>query len=111
MVAAFATYLKQRAESREAQRILLIDGPAVLGWERWRALQAPSLASMAETFRSLMEQGVIAERPPEPLAHLVIAALNEAALSIAHAPSPQAELARQTDALLALVGGLRLKSS
>src|SRR5262245_60139450 len=37
---AFQTHLRLRAESPEAQRILLIDGPAVLGLERWRRLQA-----------------------------------------------------------------------
>lgn len=108
LLAALATYLRQRADSREVQRIVLIDAPAVFGWERWRELQTPMLEDLAQVFQILMDQGVIAERPPEPLAQLAIAALNEAALSIAHSPSPQEELARQTDALLALLGGLRV---
>ena len=108
MLAALTIYLRQRADSREAQRILLLDGPTVVGWERWRALQSNTLEGMAYTFHTLMDQGVMAVRPPEPLAQQVVAALNEAALSIAHAASPRVELSRQTDAFLALVEGLRI---
>jgi AcrR family transcriptional regulator len=108
LVNAFTAYLRLRAESTEAQRILLIDGPAVLGFERWRELQAPLLDGVAETLVMLMEQGLIARRPPVPLAQLVVAALNDAALTIAHAPDHKAALRESTDALIALIGGLRL---
>jgi hypothetical protein len=42
-------------------------------------------------------------------AQLIIAATNEAALSIAHAADSAAALAAHTDSLLVLVKGLRIK--
>lgn len=105
---ALTIYLRMRAESREVQRILLIDGPAVLGWERWRELQVGALQGIAHTLWLLMNQSVIAKGSPETLAQHIFAALNEAALSIAHAPDPVRALSSHTDSLLALVKGLRM---
>ena len=105
---ALSIYLRMRAGSREAQRILLIDGPAVLGWERWRELQVGALQGIAQTLWMLMDQSVIAKGSPETLAQLIFAALNEAALSIAHAPDPAEALRAHTDSLLVLVKGLRV---
>jgi AcrR family transcriptional regulator len=82
---ALRTHLRLRAENAEAQRILLIDGPAVLGLERWRKLQAETVEGMGRTLQRLMDSGVIAAREPEPLARVIVAALNDAALSITHA--------------------------
>lgn len=107
LLAALEIYLQLRAESREAQRILLIDGPAVLGWERWRELQAGPLQDMARTLRMLMDQSVIAAGSPEKLAQLIFAAMNEAALSIAHADDPEEALIAHTVSLHVLVGGLK----
>jgi AcrR family transcriptional regulator len=111
LLTSLAAYLRLRAESREAQRILFIDGPAVLGWERWRELQASALAGLAHTLGMLMKQGVIARQPPQPLAQLIFAALNEAALAIAHAAEPKDALGLHTEALIALVKGLRTPST
>ena len=84
--AAFRQYLNLVAASEEYQRILLIDGPAVLGWARWRALQSEFVASgTTETLRLLMERDLLARQPAEPLAYLIQAALNDTALTIAHA--------------------------
>jgi AcrR family transcriptional regulator len=108
LLAALAAYLRLRAENRDAQRILLIDGPAVLGWARWRELQVGSLHGIVQTLLMLMDQSVIVRGSPETLAQLIFAAMNEAALSIAHAADPRAALSAHTDSLLALVKGLRV---
>lgn len=110
LLIAMEAYLRLRAESREAQRILLLDGPAVLGWERWRELQEGSIQGMVQTLSMLMDQEVIARGSPETLALLIFAAMNEAALSIAHAADPARALSAQTDSLLVLVKGLRIAS-
>jgi AcrR family transcriptional regulator len=109
LMISIETYLRLRAESREAQRILLLDGPVVLGWEHWRDLQAGSREAMAQTLRMLMDQSIIAQGSPEPLSQLILAAMNEAALSIAHADNPGAAVAAHTSSLLVLVKGLRIK--
>jgi AcrR family transcriptional regulator len=63
------------------RQIVLIDAPAVLGWERWRALdeQGPL--------------GRVERRHVDPFAHIVLAAANEVALMIARAEDPAAALA------------------
>ncbi len=68
------------------RRIYLIDAPAVLGWHRWREIDAP------HGLRSLREgvAAVLAARPNpglgvEPVAFLLSGAFNEAALWIAEA--------------------------
>jgi AcrR family transcriptional regulator len=86
--AAFQLYLQLVAANEEYQRILLIDGPAVLGWARWRALQSEFVASgTIDALQLLMERGLMEPQPAAPLAYLIQAALNDAALSIAHAPA------------------------
>ena len=88
---------------------MLLDGPAVIGWERWRELQVGSLQGMAQTLRMLMDQSLIAKGSPETLAQLILAAMNESALAIAHASDPEVALAMHTESLLVLVKGLRIK--
>jgi AcrR family transcriptional regulator len=110
LITGVTTHLRLRAESAEAQRILLIDGPVVFGWNRWRELQSETLQGMVKTLWMLMDEAVIARQPAEPLAHLIVAALNDAALSIAHAQDPKAALDGFTEALLTLVEGLRIQA-
>jgi len=105
---AFRQYLHLVASEPEYQRILLIDGPVVLGWTRWRALQAEFVAAgAAEALRLLMGQGLVPAQPAEPLANLLQAALNDAALAIANAETPEQTSAQVTDAFLSLLHGLR----
>jgi AcrR family transcriptional regulator len=68
------------------RRIVLIDGPAVLGWEEWRRIDAQhSLGMVRAIFEVNMAAGNIPSQPVEPLAHLIVGALNEAALAVAAA--------------------------
>jgi AcrR family transcriptional regulator len=68
------------------QRIVLTDGPAVLGWELWREIDAQyGLGLVRTALEMAMEGGYIARQPVTPLAHLVLGALNEAGLYIARA--------------------------
>ncbi len=68
------------------QRIVLLDAPSVLGWERWREIEAEhSLAALLAGLQAAMDAGVVARQPVEPLAHLLFGAINEAAMYIARA--------------------------
>jgi AcrR family transcriptional regulator len=86
------------------QRVILIDAPSVLGWQEWRAVDAQyGLGMMREGLRAAMDAGQIRRQPVTPLAHLLLAALNEAALYIAGAPDPaaaRAEIGAVVDGLL-----------
>ena len=70
------------------QRIVLIDGPAVLGWETWRGLEEQfGLGVLRHALDLAVADGVIVEQPTEPLAHMLLAVVDEAALYIANAPN------------------------
>jgi ATP-dependent Zn protease len=58
-----------------------------------------------------MEQGLIDEQPVEPLAHLIRAALNEAALVLARSPEPKAARPEIGAAVDRLISGLRRAES
>ena len=103
------SFLRLVAENAEVQRILLLDGPVVFGWAKWRDIELEyTLVYIAQALTVLMDRAIIERRPPGPMAHLVLAALNDAAMSIANAPAPQTALAEVADALRALIAGLRL---
>jgi AcrR family transcriptional regulator len=86
------------------QRIVLRDGPAVLGWETWREIDARySLGLIEAALQQAMTEGRVSGSL-KPLAHLLFGALCEGAMMIARAPKPRAALAEvmaQVDALLA----------
>ncbi|MFE0496286.1 TetR/AcrR family transcriptional regulator [Streptomyces albidoflavus] len=90
------------------QRIMLIDGPAVLGWAEWREMnEATSGRHLAEVLAVLIEEGAIPAQPVEPLTHLLSGAMNEAALWLAASSDP-ADLADATAALTRLLEALRV---
>ena len=71
------------------QRVILIDAPAVLGWQTWREIDARhGLGLLAAGLTHAMDAGTIERQPVTPLAHVLLAALNEAALYIAGADDP-----------------------
>ena len=87
---AGAEMFLQACTEPEAQRIVLLDGPAVLGWDRWREIGAEHGLGLIEgTLQAAIEAGAIAPQPVRPLAHLLMGALDEAALLVARAEDPQ----------------------
>jgi AcrR family transcriptional regulator len=71
------------------QQIILIDAPAVLGWQEWRALdEVYGLGLVRDGLQLAMDAGQIRRQPVAPLAHLLLGALNEAALYIVGADDP-----------------------
>ncbi len=71
------------------QRIVLIDAPSVLGWQAWREVDAIyGLGLVREGLQAAMDAGQLRTQPTTPLAHLVLGALNEAALYIAGSADP-----------------------
>src|SRR5690606_24258433 len=68
----------------DVRRIMLIDGPAVLGWEAWRKLDAENAMRLLEAgINELAGQGLIAVASAAAATHLLSGAMNEAALWIA----------------------------
>jgi len=93
----------------DIQRIMLIDGPAVLGWEAWRTIdEEASVQHLTHALSELMESGAIRKQPLVPLTHLLSGAMNEAALWLAQTPDPQS-LAETKAVLRQILEGLRVK--
>jgi AcrR family transcriptional regulator len=75
------------------RQIMLIDAPAVLGWQRWRELdeQGP-LGVIRDCLGYAAETGRIEHHHVNTFAHIVLAAANEVAMMIARADDPAAAL-------------------
>ncbi|MDT0393083.1 hypothetical protein RM641_37330, partial [Streptomyces sp. DSM 41921] len=87
--AGLRAYLKSSLTG-EVQRILMIEGPAVLGWQRWRELQVQfGLGSIRALLEKAVEQGAVIAQPLDVLAHVLLAAADEAAHFVANAPDPR----------------------
>ncbi len=94
------------------QRILFLDGPAVLNWETWHRLDAESgLGLIRQTLQTVMDQGLIEKQPLEPISHMMFGALTEAALYIARADDVRAAREEMGQSLERLLNGLRVKPS
>ncbi|MFI7126506.1 TetR/AcrR family transcriptional regulator [Nonomuraea sp. NPDC050153] len=63
------------------QRIVLIDAPSVLGWERWRAMEERYSFGMLKA--ALGATGAVPEEFLDLHAHMLLAAINESALMVA----------------------------
>ncbi|WP_211588952.1 TetR/AcrR family transcriptional regulator [Allorhizocola rhizosphaerae] len=90
----------------ELQQIMLIDGPAVLGWTEWRAMdETNSARHLADALNTLVDAGTLPRQPVAPLTHLLSGAMNEAALWLATSTRPrdltdtQAALTRMLESL------------
>jgi len=93
------------------RRVMLLDAPAVLGWEHWREVDARhGLGLLKEGLREAMEEGAIGERPVDPITHLLVGAINEAAMWIARSGETGAALRQVGESLDELLEGLRATS-
>jgi len=98
-------YLEMALEP-EIQRIMLLDGPAVLGDpSRWPN-QTACLRRTAETIQALIDQGTVKPVDAEAAARLLNGAALNAALWIAAAEDPHAVFAKAVEAFRQLVAGL-----
>ena len=76
----------EHCENPAVQRIVLLDAPSVLGWEEWRETGLRYGFGLVEgTLQAAMDSGAIEAQPVRPLAHLLIGALDEAAMVVARA--------------------------
>ena len=106
LTAGVDAFLDECAEP-EVQRIALIEAPAVLGWETWREVGLRHGLGLTEAvLEAAIAAGRIAPQPVRPLAHVLIGALDEAALFIARAGDPAAARVAMRDVLLGMVRGL-----
>ena len=90
------------------QRIVLLDAPAVLGWEAWHEMDARyGLGLLRDALESAIDAGYFRPQPVDPLAHLILGALTEAGHVIARADDAGAARAEMGATLAALLYGLK----
>src|SRR5262245_7421788 len=95
-------------EDPAVKQISLIDAPAVLGWEEWRQVDnRHGLGLTRAALQGAVDAGALRPIAVEPMAHLFVAALSEAAFLIAHSDRPRRARAEVEEALVQLVEGLR----
>jgi AcrR family transcriptional regulator len=92
---------------QEVQRIVLIDGPAVLGWQRWRDIgMRYGLGLVEGMLAQAIELGRIPAQSVPPLAHVLVGALDEAALYVARAEDYDAASEEVGAVIAKLLAGL-----
>jgi len=91
----------------EVQRIVLLDGPSVLGWDRWREIATEhGLGLIEATLQAAVDSRAIEEQPVRPLAHVLMGALDEAAMLVARADDPEAMRSAMGRTFETLLAGL-----
>ncbi len=77
------------AQEPAVQRVILVDGPVVLGWQALREIQENnSIALINDVVRAAIAEGIIDDQPVGELTHMLVAALEEASLLVAHSENP-----------------------
>ena len=107
----FGVFLKACSEP-SVQRILLIDAPAVLGWQRWREMDAKyGLGLIRQALSAAVAMQLLARRDVDVdvLAHLLLGALTEAAMVIARSVNPGKARKAAERALSSVVEAWRVK--
>ncbi len=100
-------YLDAASTNPAYRQIVLIDGPAVLGWTAWSERGDGPDEKIKEYLRDAMAEGVLETQPVEPLAHLLAALGVGSAMYVAHADDPEAarrEMAVLNDRFLSGLG-------
>jgi AcrR family transcriptional regulator len=111
MAAGTLGYFSACAKGATGQ-IILRDGPAVLGWERWREIDARHFGGKFPlALAAAMDAGLIARQPIEPLARLLLGAVTEAAVVCSKAQDIGNAGADYARAFRSLLDALRLKPS
>jgi AcrR family transcriptional regulator len=84
----------------EVRQLILLDAPSVIGWAAFRDVaQRYSLGMTEQLLTEAMRSGQLAHQPVRALAHVLIGALDEAAMAIATADDPK-RARRETEEVL-----------
>jgi AcrR family transcriptional regulator len=108
LLAEGAAYI-EKALDPEVRRIVLLDGPSVLGDPSQWPSQNKCLQSTRNTIEQLIKDGTLKPVDPEAAAMLLNGAALNAALWIASSANPQAMLPKTLEAFNLLASGFLVK--
>jgi AcrR family transcriptional regulator len=107
LVAGCDAFLDATATA-EVQRIMLVDGPSVLGWDVWRAIDADhGLGLLEAAVQHAMDTGSLLPGSATAVAHVLAGAMDEAAMVVARAEDAVAARAEMGLTMRRLLEGLR----
>jgi AcrR family transcriptional regulator len=87
-------------DDQRVRQILLTDAPSVLGWAKFRELDARhGLGLLRAGIQAAMDEGFVEPGPVDAFAHVLVAALDEAAMVMSRAASPTRA---RSDAMVAI---------
>jgi AcrR family transcriptional regulator len=76
------------------QRVVLVDAPSVLGWDRWRAMDdGRTLGALRAVLQAVSDSGRLPAELVSPFSHMILAALDEIVLVVARSPDSEAAVA------------------
>jgi AcrR family transcriptional regulator len=97
----------EECSAPQVQRIVLIDAPAVLGWERWREVGMKyGLGVIEAMLAQAMSDGVIPDQPLRATAHVLLGALDEAALFVSRAADADEALQQMYEVCDRVISGI-----
>lgn len=90
------------------QRIVIHEGPVVMGWERWRAAEEHySFGLVRAVLESLIDAGEIDELPIETTSRILFGALSTGATIIAGADDQDRAVAEVSTTIVRVLEGMR----
>jgi AcrR family transcriptional regulator len=97
----------QIAVEPEIRQLMLLDAPSILGWAGFREIsQRYGLGMTEQLLSAAIDAGELRAQPTRPLATIVLAALDEAAMIIANAEDPARERKEVRAVIHDLIDGL-----
>ena len=97
----------EACEEPEVRQVLLLDGPVVLSWDGFRDMALRYGLGLTEAMlRAAIDAGRLAEQPTRALAHVLLGALDEAALYVATSEDRAAARDEVAQVLHALLDGM-----
>ncbi len=90
----------------EVQRIVMIDGPTVLGWDTWREIdERYAFGLLRSVFTSAARDGAIQPFMVDPLSHLLLGSMMQAGLVVARADNPASAKVEMTSTFDLILSG------
>ena len=105
-----ATYLDYFMDPA-VQRIMLIDAPVVIGWQRWREIESEfTLGRLDGALTFLRDEGELGvAQPIDVVAHLLMGLINEASLVISGADDPATARSQAGELIDHMLDGLQAR--
>jgi AcrR family transcriptional regulator len=105
IVGAVLRYLLAASEPA-VKRVLLVDGPAVVGWRKWREIDDRYFGAGARVAMARLLGQAASEPEVEAMTHLMMGAVMEAALVCAAADDPTEAARTLSSALRQMLRGI-----